>query len=184
VFSRRSFGNRFRTITPLIAPCAWSQGFFLSAFFPADPARKAQTMGSTGLEWQAAVMESSLTILRGSHLSSGPMPTTVEEIVTVLRLDYRDAVRLSAREEILAELAEDGVTARLHADTARFHHGSAHAYSRALGLILFFRGEEEKAEQLDVHEAKRWARRATREVDLAPMRCQGRRYRPFDPDPP
>jgi hypothetical protein len=48
----------------------------------------------------------------------------------MLRLDYRDAVRLSARGEILTELAEDAVTARLHADTARFHHGSAHAYGR------------------------------------------------------
>ncbi len=113
-------------------------------------------------------------------MTHSPMPTTVAEIATVLRLDYRDAVRLAAREEILADLAEDAVTAQLHADTARFNHGSAHAYARALGLVLLFRGEEREAEGLDVHEAKRRAKAATRETDLAPMRCQGRRYRSFN----
>jgi hypothetical protein len=113
---------------------------------------------------------------------SPAQPTTVEEIATALQVDYRDAVRLSAHEEILAELAEDAVTVRLHADTARFHHGSAHAFARAIGLIMFFRGEGEEAGGLDVHGAKQRARRATREADLAPMRCQGHRYRPFDSD--
>ena len=98
----------------------------------------------------------------------------VEETLAALRRNYRDAIRLSAREEILAELADDTVTARLHADTARFHHGSAHAYSRALELLL--------GEKLDVYEDKQKARSTTREADLAPMRCEGRRYRSFDPD--
>ena len=101
-------------------------------------------------------------------------PATVEETVSCLRHRYRDAVRLSAREEILAELAADNVTARLHADTARFHHGSAHAYARALQLLA--------GEGLDVHQDKQQARQATREGDLAPMRCQGRNYRAFDRD--
>jgi hypothetical protein len=96
------------------------------------------------------------------------------ETLTALRRNYRDAVRLSAREEILAELADDTVTARLHTDTARFHHGSAHAYARALDLLL--------EEKLDVYEDKQKAKFATREADLAPMRCEGRRYRSFDPD--
>jgi hypothetical protein len=98
----------------------------------------------------------------------------VEETLTALRRNYRDAVRLSAREEILAELADDPVTARLHADTARFHHGSAHAYARALELLL--------EEKVDIYEDKQKAKSATREGDLAPMRCEGRRYRTFDPD--
>jgi hypothetical protein len=102
------------------------------------------------------------------------LPPAVEEIVTALRRNYRDAVRLSAREEILAELAEDSVTARLHADTARFHHGSAHAYARALELLL--------GEKLDLYQDKQQARSATREADLAPMRCERRAYRPFAPD--
>jgi hypothetical protein len=97
----------------------------------------------------------------------------VEGTVAALRRNYRDAVRLSAREEILAELADDTVTARLHADTARFHHGSAHAYARALELLL--------EEKLDIYDDKQKARSTTREADLAPMRCQGRRYRSFDP---
>jgi hypothetical protein len=91
-----------------------------------------------------------------------------------LRRNYADAVRLAAREEILADLAEDTVTARLHADTARFHHGSAHAYAKALELLV--------GETLNVAEGKEKARRATDETDLAPMRCQSRRYRPFEPE--
>jgi hypothetical protein len=104
------------------------------------------------------------------------LPPAVEETLAALRRDYRDAVRLSAREEILAELADDTVTARLHADTARFHHGSAHAYARTLVLLL--------GEELDVHGDKQQATSTTREADLAPMRCQGRRYRAFDPGKP
>ena len=100
-------------------------------------------------------------------------PATVDETIRSLRHRYRDAVRLSAREEILAELAADRVTARLHADTARFHHGSAHAYAQVLQFLA--------AEDHDVHHDKQQLRRATRESDLAPMRCQGRRYRAFDP---
>jgi hypothetical protein len=100
----------------------------------------------------------------------------VELTVTALRRNYRDAVRLAAREEILAELAEDAVTAQLHADTARFHHGSAHAYARALALLL--------DEELNVADDKQEARAATRESDLTPMRCQSRRYRPFHPHRP
>jgi hypothetical protein len=110
----------------------------------------------------------------------GPMPTTVDEMVTALRLDYRDAVRLSAREEILAELADDAVTAQLHADTARFHHGSARAYARSLQLISSLRGEDD--EELDLHGDKQRAKRATTEADLVSMRCQGRGYRSFDSD--
>jgi hypothetical protein len=102
------------------------------------------------------------------------LPPAVEETLAALRRNYRDAVRLSAREEILAELADDSVTARLHADTARFHHGSAHAYARALELLL--------GEKLDLYEDKQQARSATREADLAPMRCERRPYRPFRPD--
>jgi hypothetical protein len=94
--------------------------------------------------------------------------------VNSLQHGYRNAVRLSAREEILAELADDSVTARLHADTARFHHGSAHAYAKALQLFT--------GEGLDVYQDKQQARGATRESDLAPMRCQGRSYQPFDRD--
>ncbi len=100
----------------------------------------------------------------------------VEVTVTALRRNYRDAVRLSAREELLAELAEDVVTGQLHADTARFHHGSAHAYAKALDLLL--------GEGGNVAEDEQAARAATREADLAPMRCQSRRYRPFHPDRP
>jgi hypothetical protein len=100
-------------------------------------------------------------------------PVTVEETVRSLRHRYRDAVRLSAREEILAELAADSVTARLHADTARFHHGSAHAYAQVLQLLA--------GEGHDIHGDRQQLRRATREADLARMRCQGRTYRPFDP---
>jgi hypothetical protein len=99
----------------------------------------------------------------------------VELVATALRRNYRDAVRLAAREEILAELSEDAVTAHLHADTARFHHGSAHAYARALKLLL--------GDELHVADDKQEARAATRESDLAPMRCQARRYRPFHPAP-
>jgi hypothetical protein len=100
----------------------------------------------------------------------------VEMTATALRRNYGDAVRLAAREEILADLAEDMVTARLHADTARFHHGSAHAYAKALHLLI--------GEGGSVAEDKQEARAATREADLAPMRCQSRRYRTFDPDSP
>jgi hypothetical protein len=101
-------------------------------------------------------------------------PAAVDETVSILRGHYRDAVRLNAREEILAELADDAVTARLHADTARFHHGSAHAYAKALELLV--------GEGLDVYEDKQETKWTTRETDLAPMRCQGRRYRVFDRD--
>ncbi len=69
------------------------------------------------------------------------------------------------------------MTAQLHADTARFHHGSARAYARAVKMLLAFWGEDE---ELDVHADMQRARAATREADLAPMRCQGRRYRPFE----
>jgi hypothetical protein len=96
----------------------------------------------------------------------------VEVTVAALRRSYRDAVRLAAREEILAELADDVVTAQLHADTARFHHGSAHAYAKALDLLF--------GEGLNVAEDKQAARTATREADLAPMRCQRRQYRTFE----
>jgi hypothetical protein len=93
-------------------------------------------------------------------------------IPVALRRSYRDAVRLAAREEILADLADDGVTARLHADTARFHHGSAHAYTKALHLLV--------GADLNVTDDKQAAKAATRESDLGPMRCQGRPYRTFD----
>lgn len=102
------------------------------------------------------------------------LPATVEETGSCLRHRYRDAVRLSAREEILAELAADSVTARLHSDTARFHHGSAHAYAKALDLLA--------GESLDIHRDKQQARRVTREADLAAMRCQDRRYHAFNRD--
>jgi hypothetical protein len=102
-----------------------------------------------------------------------PALSSISAVAQALRRNYRDAVRLSAREEILAELADDTVTARLHADTARFHHGSAHAYARALELLL--------EEKLDIYEDKQKAKWTTREADLAPMRCQSRGYRSFDP---
>ncbi len=92
--------------------------------------------------------------------------------ITALRRNYHDPVRLSAREELLAELAEEAVTARLHADTARFHHGSARAYARSLQLLV--------GEELDLYRDKQQARYATQEVDLGPMRWQARRYRSFD----
>jgi hypothetical protein len=95
----------------------------------------------------------------------------MDDALITLRSNYRDAVRLTVREEILAELA-DADTARLHADTARFHHGSAHAYAKALALLM--------GEELNVYEDKQRARWMTREVDLLPMRCQGRRYRAFE----
>ncbi len=104
-----------------------------------------------------------------------PTPTfdaSVEQTIAVLRRNYSDAIRLSAREELLAELAEDATTAKLHADTARFHHGSARAYARTLELLI--------GEVVDLFEDKEKARRSTREPDLAHMRCQGRRYREFD----
>jgi hypothetical protein len=100
-------------------------------------------------------------------------PLGAEEIlVTAMRSNYQDAVRLSAHEEILAELA-DADTARLHADTARFHHGSAHAYAKALELLI--------GEEFDVYEDKQQARWTTREADLTPMLCRGRQYRTFNP---
>ncbi len=98
--------------------------------------------------------------------------TSVEQAITALRRNYRDAVRLSAREELLAELAEEATTAKLHADTARFHHGSARAYARTLELLI--------GEDLDLFRDKEEARTSTQDADLAYMRCQGRRYRPFD----
>jgi hypothetical protein len=97
---------------------------------------------------------------------------SVEQAIAALRRNYQDAVRLSAREEILAELAEEPVTAHLHADTARFHHGSARAYARSLELLV--------GEELDLSADKERARTSTRAADLAHMRCQGRRYLPFD----
>jgi hypothetical protein len=99
-------------------------------------------------------------------------PMGAQEHLTALRSNYQDAVRLTAREEILAELA-DTDTARLHADTARFHHGSAHAYAKTLELLI--------GEELDVYGDKQQARWRTREADLTPMLCKGRRYRTFDP---
>jgi DNA-binding CsgD family transcriptional regulator len=106
-------------------------------------------------------------------LPSFPVAASVEHAITALRRNYRDTVRLSAREEILAELAKDSVTGRLHADTARFHHGSARAYARSLELLV--------GEELDLFEDKEKVRASIREADLAHMRCQGRRYRAFDP---
>ncbi len=100
----------------------------------------------------------------------------LEMTVAALRRNYHDAVRLAAREEILADLAEDAVTGRLHADTARFHHGSARAYAKALDLLV--------GEVFRVAEDKQVARAATREADLTSMRCQARRYRPFEPHQP
>ncbi len=100
---------------------------------------------------------------------------TMEQTIMVLRRNYADAIRLTAREDILAELAEDGTTARLHADTARYHHGSADAYARALSHLLREGGP-------DLFEDKHRARLTTTEADLAPMRCLGRPCRPFDPD--
>jgi hypothetical protein len=97
-------------------------------------------------------------------------------ILATLRRSYGDAVRLAAREEILADLADDAVTARLHADTARFHHGSAHAYARALALLV--------GVDLNVADNKQAAKAATRESDLAAMRCQERPYRPLHPHRP
>jgi hypothetical protein len=98
----------------------------------------------------------------------------VEQAIAALRRNYQDAVRLSAREEILAELAEEAVTVQLHADTARFHHGSARAYARSLELLV--------GEELDLFKDKQQVRCSTREADLAQMRCQARRYRPFEPN--
>ena len=98
----------------------------------------------------------------------------VDMAVTALRRNYREAVRMAAREEILAELADEAVTAQLHADTAHFHHGSAHAYARALDLLL--------GRSPDVAEDMQAARATTREADLVPMRCQSRHYRSFQPD--
>ena len=92
------------------------------------------------------------------------LPVGMDDALITLRSNYRDAVRLTVREEILAELAD--------ADTARFHHGSAHAYAQTLALLM--------GEELNVYEDKQRARWMTREVDLLPMRCQGRRYRAFE----
>ena len=98
----------------------------------------------------------------------------VDTAVAALRRNYREAVRMAARGEILAELADEAVTAQLHADTAHFHHGSAHAYARALDLLL--------GRSPDVAEDMQAARATTREADLVPMRCQSRHYRSFQPD--
>ncbi len=68
------------------------------------------------------------------------------------------------------------MTARRHADTARFHHGSARTYARTVELLL--------GEDLDLFQDKERARSAIREVDLAPMRCQGRSYKKLNPDSP
>jgi hypothetical protein len=110
-------------------------------------------------------------------MSLPALADTVEHTIMALRRNYADAVRLTAREEILADLADDSTTARLHADTARYHHGSADAYARALSHLLREGGP-------DLFVDKHEARLTTTEVDLAPMRCQGRSYRPFDPDKP
>ncbi len=101
------------------------------------------------------------------------LPVGVESPLTTLRSNYQDAVRLTAHEEILAELA-DGDTVQLHVETARFHHGSAHAYAKALELLI--------GEELNLYQDKQQARSTTRQADLAPMFCTGRRYRAFDPD--
>ena len=103
------------------------------------------------------------------------LPVGVESPLTTLRSNYQDAVRLTAHEEILAELA-DGDTAQLHVETARFHHGSAHAYAKALDLL--------GGEAVSVCDDKQAAKAATRETDLALMRCQAPRYRTFDPHRP
>jgi hypothetical protein len=102
------------------------------------------------------------------------VPTSVLEVAAALRRDYLDAVRLCAREEILAELAEEPATAQLHAATAQHHHGSARAYARAVEMLMDFWGEEEK---FDLHADLQRARAVTMAADLAPMRRQGRRYR-------
>ena len=107
-------------------------------------------------------------------LPTFPVDASAEPVIIALRQNYRDAVRLSAREQLLADLAEDVMTAQLHAETARFHHGSARAYARSLELLV--------GEEFDVYAEKQQARYATREADLADMRCQGRRYRVFDPN--
>jgi hypothetical protein len=57
-----------------------------------------------------------LSIPHGQHCvasgaSNGP-GRPVGPIAVALRRSYRDAVRLAAREEILADLADDAVTAR------------------------------------------------------------------------
>ena len=49
----------------------------------------------------------------------------------------------------------------------------AHAYAQ---VLQFLAGEGH-----DVHQERQQLKRVTREADLAPMRCQGRRYRAFDP---
>jgi hypothetical protein len=82
----------------------------------------------------------------------------VGSVAATLRQIYRDAVRLAAWEEILADLADEAVTARLHADTARFHHGSAHAYAKALDLLV--------GANLNVADDKQAAKVATREVGV------------------
>jgi hypothetical protein len=104
-----------------------------------------------------------------------PIKAVTDQVITALHGNYRDAVRLSAREEILAGLACDAVTAQLHCDTARFHHGTAHAYAKTLKLIT--------DEELSVTSDKEEARWKTTEDDLAPMRCTGRHYLPFTPEP-
>jgi hypothetical protein len=98
----------------------------------------------------------------------------VDVAVAALRRNYREAVRLAAREEILAELADETVTAQLHSNTAHFHHGLADAYAKALDLLL--------GVGLNVAEDMQAARATTREADLVPMRCQSRHYRSFEPD--
>jgi hypothetical protein len=104
------------------------------------------------------------------------LETVTDQIVTAVHRNYRDAVRLSAREEILAGLACDAVTAQLHCDTARFHHGTAHAYAKALKLIA--------DEELSVTGDKEEVRWNTTEDDLGPMRCTGRHYLAFNADGP
>ena len=109
-----------------------------------------------------------------SFVSTSHLSQETEVITTALR-HYRDAIRLAAREEILAEHAQDMVTAQLHVDTARFHHGSAHAYAKALDLLM-------PEGDPDLFVDKKEARLTTTEADLAPMRCQGRHYKSFDPE--
>ncbi len=98
----------------------------------------------------------------------------VDMAVATLRRNYGEAVHIAAREEILAELADEAVTTQLHANTAHFHHGLAHAYAMALDLLL--------GVGPNVAEDMQSARATTREADLVPMRRQSRHYRTFEPD--
>jgi hypothetical protein len=112
----------------------------------------------------------------GVEPKSPSLTVIVERTVFALREHYIEAVRATARQEILAELAEDGIVARLHGDTARYNHGLTEAYARALRYLLGPAGAPDLF--VDKHEA----RLTTTEADLAFMRYEDRRYRPFDPD--